>query len=360
MPSFSRRCVIGLACVLVLAVCGGWGAAGHKIIAQIAYDRLTPKARAEVDVLLAGSTLAEFSVWADQIKREPAWAWTKPWHFADMPPGETEFKMDRDCPDEGCVVKGITRYRDVLSSTTATAEERVQALKFLTHYVGDLHQPLHVGNKADKGGNSINVMLFSRKSNLHAVWDDAFIRQRGMEYDIYAAKLAAALKPETEKAYLLRMDPVAWATESHALAESHAYRNAQGEVIKAGDVLEQDYADRNSPVVDEQLTRAGVRLAKMLNTIYDPTGDGVAAPPVKTVPAVKPAPGAAPAVKDPAPPAKKVDPAAKPALKFVGSRRSEVYHHPDCKDCKTIRPENLVEYETAPEGKRLHEGCPKK
>src|SRR3954469_4528958 len=95
------RAVLGLACAAVFLLCCGWGATGHKVVAQIAYDHLTPKAKAEVDTLLAGSTLAEFSVWPDQIKNDPAWKWTKPWHFADMPEGATELKMDQ-CPEGGC------------------------------------------------------------------------------------------------------------------------------------------------------------------------------------------------------------------------------------------------------------------
>src|SRR4051812_18601685 len=90
------RC-LALALVGLFLLCCGWGATGHKVVAQIAYDHLTPKARADVDTLLAGGTLADFSVWPDQIKSDPAWKWTKPWHFADMPEGATEFKMDRDC-----------------------------------------------------------------------------------------------------------------------------------------------------------------------------------------------------------------------------------------------------------------------
>ena len=85
--SFLCRGLVGLACALAFLLCCAWGATGHKVVAQIAYDHLTLMARSEVDKLLARSTLAEFGVWADQIKSDPAWKWTKPWHFADMPEG---------------------------------------------------------------------------------------------------------------------------------------------------------------------------------------------------------------------------------------------------------------------------------
>jgi nuclease S1 len=148
-------------------------------------------------------------------------------------------------------------------------EGRTQALKFLAHFVGDIHQPLHVGHKKDKGGNGIEVQLYSRKTNLHAVWDDGLIKRRGMDYGPYAKKLEGALTPEVQKADLAVMDPVSWATESHRLAEHRAYRDAKGNPIKSGDTLGDEYANANSPVIDEQLTKAGLRLAKMLNGIYD-------------------------------------------------------------------------------------------
>ncbi len=89
------RGLVGLACALAFLLCCAWGATGHKVVAQIASGHLTPKAKVEVDRLLAGSTLAEFRVWSDQIKSDPAWKWTKPWHFGDMPQGAIECKMCR-------------------------------------------------------------------------------------------------------------------------------------------------------------------------------------------------------------------------------------------------------------------------
>lgn len=344
-----RRTIATLAFATVFLFCAAWGATGHKIVAQIAYDHLTPKARAEVDKLLAGSSLAEFSVWADQIKSDPKWAWSKPWHFADMEPDAKSFSMDHDCPANGCVVKGIQKYTAVLASGSAKQEEKVEALKFLVHFVGDIHQPLHVGNKSDKGGNGIEVQLFSRKTNLHSVWDDGIIKRRGMDFEVYTRKLEEGLTPEKRKVFVAVMDPIAWATESHDLAQKDAYRS-KGQHIKSGDTLGDEYCDHSQPIVDEQLTKAGLRLAAMLNKIYDPTG---------TLPtAVRPE--TAPTATTPTAPPKPSVP-TKPAVgvKFVGSRNSQVYHLPGCSAVKTIKPENLVEYAEAPEGKRLHEGCPK-
>lgn len=268
MPTRISRVSCSLALALVAALCCAWGSTGHKVVAQIAYDHLTPEARAAVDELLGDSDLPEFSVWADQIKGDKAWEWTKPWHYVNVPEGATGFDMDRDCPDEGCVVRGIERYAEVLASEDATHEERVQALKFLVHFVGDIHQPLHVSNASDLGGNRIGVTLFSRQMNLHSLWDTGMINQMGMPYEVYAARLEEALTPEVEAAAVAEMDPVAWANESHALSMSNAYVDTDGATIKTGDGLGQEYIDRNLPVVDEQLTKAGLRLAEMLNGIF--------------------------------------------------------------------------------------------
>jgi hypothetical protein len=332
-------------CCLTFLLCCAWGATGHKVIAQIAYDHLTPKAKAEVDTLLAGSTLPEFSVWPDLIKDEPNWRWTRPWHFADMPEGAGSFKMDRDCPEKGCVVRGILRYGAELKSGTTSFEDRQRALKFLSHYVGDIHQPLHAGRAADKGGNAIQVQLYSRGTNLHAVWDEGLIKRRGMEYQAYARKLEEGIKPAHLATFTAFMDPPVWASESHLLADEFAYRDHRGNWIKNGDTLGDDYATKNTPTVDEQLTKAGLRLARMLNDIFDPGS---------AMPATPAAPIAAP------PPDPPKSPSSSPSrVKFVGSRNSDVYHYPGCPSAQKIAPKNLVEYSEAPAGKRLHQGCPR-
>src|SRR5258707_1072126 len=105
MTSNSAGVAVSIVAAGLFIFCCAWGATGHKVVAQIAYDHLTPKANAEMHKLQGGSNLPEFSVWADQIKGDPVWAWSKPRPFADMLADATDFKMDRDCPKDGCVVK---------------------------------------------------------------------------------------------------------------------------------------------------------------------------------------------------------------------------------------------------------------
>src|SRR6185295_3330145 len=110
----------------------------------------------------------------------------------------------------------------------ASKDQRQEALKFLVHFVGDIHQPLHIGRKTDKGGNSISVKLFNKSGNLHSVWDSGLIKHRGLGWDAYAKELEGKVKPADKKKWLAVTDPADWATESHHLAEDHAYLTPNG------------------------------------------------------------------------------------------------------------------------------------
>jgi hypothetical protein len=219
-----------------------------------------------------------------------------------------------------------------LTNVNLPKSERQESLRFLVHFVGDAHQPLHIGHKADKGGNAIQVKLFGRSSKLHAVWDSGLIRHRGLSWNQYVQDLETKLTPAQRQEWTSVIDPGAWATESHRLAEDHAYRTPSGAEITSGDALGEDYYNDTIPIVDEQLTKAGLRLAVMLNAVYDaPSGD-----PTSTAVGT-----------------------AIPTVKFVGSRKSQAYHVPTCRDVDNIDPDNFVEYSEAPPGKHLHQGCPR-
>ena len=205
----------------------------------------------------------------------------------------------------------------MLQSEDATASEKTDALKFLVHFVGDVHQPLHVSRAKDKGGNDIKVEFFHNRTNLHRLWDSGLTRRTKKSWSVYAAELQQAITHEQLKAWS-STDPVEWATESYRLALSHAY------AIPGDGQLGQAYFDRCIPVVNQRLAMAGVRLAVVLNRIFA-DGAGVSLGP-ETSPTREPAAGPA----------------------FVGSRRSGVYHYPGCSVVKRIKPENLVEYATAP------------
>ena len=256
------RMAVAVAGCFIPSLCFGWGWEGHRIVAEIAAGRLDPKAEAAIRALLGDTTLADVANWADEIKSDSSYDWAKPLHYVNVPEGAAYFKMDRDCAKTGCVVSAIMDYQAVLLDEKATAPQRAEALKFLIHFVGDVHQPMHVGRAVDRGGNDVKVEFFYHRTNLHVVWDELLIRHTRKPWREYAKELKRKITPENASRWLRSMDVCDWAMESARLAASHAYQ-----VPKSGELAE-DYFDRNIPVVEDRLSVAGVRLAALLNGIF--------------------------------------------------------------------------------------------
>jgi hypothetical protein len=230
-----------------------WGGQGHQVVAGLALAQLTPKARAEVDRLLAqepGETLVSISTWADEHKN-PA---TARWHYVNFPRDSCNFDTARDCPDGQCLVAAIERQTAVLLSN-APDDKRLNALKYLVHLVGDVYQPLHAGYQDDKGGNKYQLQAFMRGSNLHALWDSGIIKSMVEDADAMTARL---IKRRTA------LNAQKWS------AMRAAEQSCQ--IVGAPDFyperrVGQDYIDRFTPVLEQQLTGAGSALASVLNQI---------------------------------------------------------------------------------------------
>ena len=262
-----------LACLLAL-LCAGWGYEGHRIVGEIAWSYLTPAAKAAVVKLLESDgdgTLSEAATWADRIKSDRKWDWAKPLHYANVQPGAKFFDLKRDCPESGCVVSAIIKYRDVLRDAKATDAKKLEALKFLAHFVGDVHQPLHVSRAKDRGGNDISVEFNHNRTNLHRLWDSGLIRFNGVPWSAYAKSLRESIKTNDLQAWKA-IDPIVWANESYKLALSHAYE------IPTDRQLGPEYVQRNLPVIERRLKMAGVRLAALLNAVYATQPEGDPAP----------------------------------------------------------------------------------
>ncbi len=249
---------IALTAILIPSVCFAWGRDGHRITGYIAEKLLTPQARAAIRDLLGNESLADASTWADEIRRKRKN--TEPWHYVNVDPSRD--RIDLDCPEQGCVVSAIIKYSHVLRDKNASRQDRIEALKFVVHFVGDIHQPLHVSHARDRGGNDIKVTFFENRTNLHSFWDSGMIRRTKKRWSEYATELAANITPQQRIRYGT-LDPVAWATESYQLARSNAY------TIPKDGRIGQDYFERNLPVVEQRLTMSGVRLAALLNAIFD-------------------------------------------------------------------------------------------
>ena len=165
------HCAILFALVLVLAFpppAFAWGKAGHCVVATLASSLLTPEARSQVaDLLGPNVALAAIATWADEVRSSRPN--TGPWHYVNIPRGATEYNSARDCA-HGCVVSTIDQSLGLVRDTSKDRTVREEALRWIVHFVADLHQPLHVIAE-DRGGNDVLVRFNGRQTNLHRLWD---------------------------------------------------------------------------------------------------------------------------------------------------------------------------------------------
>lgn len=248
-----------LASFLLFAVMAGmhtaasaWGAQGHRLIAEVAERQLSVAARVEIDRLLAlepGATLESVSTWADEV-RSPS---TAHWHWVNFPrDSNCKYEPDRTCLQGSCVVGAITRQTAVLASR-APDDERLKALKYVVHFVADVHQPLHAGFANDRGGNTYQLQAYGRGTNLHALWDSGLIKQ----WPGGVASLRAAVEASTHRTDA-SLGAHAWAEESCRVVSAEGF-------YPAGHKLGDDFAQDARAVLVQQLATAGARLAALLN-----------------------------------------------------------------------------------------------
>lgn len=248
--------------VLFVQSAFAWGPQGHMVVAQVAELNLTPTAKKALNQILEDRTLPDVANWADSIKGNPAWAHTKPWHYVDIPDGEDYSTIEHT--HDGDVVAAITDMVEVLKNKDASADEKENALKFIVHFVGDVHQPLHVGKPDDHGGNSLKVTFEGRSTNLHSLWDSILIMKNRMDHIQYAAWL---------ESHMFVMPPydIPEMPFSKIIAECMDARgaiydfkpNAQNRII-----LDTAYYTKNVDLMNQQLLTGGRRLAFLLNSIY--------------------------------------------------------------------------------------------
>ena len=229
----------------------GWGPEGHRVVARIAESRLKPKAAAAVKDLL-GVPMADVSIWADEVR--PQRRESAPWHYINIPIDAPRTRSADYCAKEGCVVSKIQDLVHTLKTSTDRAA-RVEALKFLIHFIGDMHQPLHAGDKKDRGGNDTKVVYFGEEFNLHRIWDSDLLSRMDKDEEHLANSLVTSRRKRRK---LSRGRVEDWIWESHDLARDVAYKNLTPQLSEA-------YQQAAEPAIRLQLQRGGLRLAKLLN-----------------------------------------------------------------------------------------------
>ena len=250
----------------------GWGHDGHEIVASLAQTRLTENTKTGVRSLIGDASLASIASWADEVRPERDETYN--WHFVDIPTKASGFSDERDCflpasrhkgsatDHHNCVVDRIEIFKKVLSDSNASHDDRIEALKFLVHFVGDVHQPFHAIGEA-AGGNGISVSEFGstqcgrHSCNLHGAWDSGLIQHTGMGQDEYVAHLEKLIFDEHLTA---TGSPEDWANESHEYA--------QAALLPDGAQIDENYYRQEITVVDRRLALAGLRLAAVLNEAF--------------------------------------------------------------------------------------------
>ena len=246
-----------------------WGRMAHRAATRLAETRLTPEARAGIrDLLEPGESLADASTWADENNRSiPGSA---AWHYVNVPITAQHYSP-RDCHGN-CVVSRLEEFRKVLADPNAPKPRRRQALRFVVHLVEDAHQPLHVGDNRDRGGNNVQLQFFRDDfTNLHQVWDSGLLRNGFRnERELVDDLISLARKPESRDWTKGQVED--WVDESLEAARQAYHIPGTNRPIRSGARLGKDYEDANLPVAVRRLSQSGVRLSEVLNACFAPAG----------------------------------------------------------------------------------------
>jgi hypothetical protein len=259
--------LLGATCASAIATnAHAWGDMGHKTVCEIAMAKVKPSTRAAIVKLIKADgqfeSFADACTWPDHPRKRAEE------HFVNLARDASALTDDCGVASK-CVVTAIAKDFTVLSSSTATADQKAASLKFLGHWVGDVHQPLHVSFEDDRGGNNIKASG-QCGNNLHSAWDTCLVVAAvGTNVDDAAAQLLTSITQEQIQAWT-QSDPKQWANESFKITESvqtkYCVKHGDSCDPPSGSVkIDQAYIDANVPIVKEQLQKAGIRLARLLD-----------------------------------------------------------------------------------------------
>lgn len=243
-----------------------WGQNGHRIVGQIADNHITMQTRKSLAELLEDESLAQISTWADEMRSNPEPFWQKKssrWHYINAPTGSSSFthdhshKLNKDNVKN--ILDGMYFAIETLKDKKSSLDAKRFSLRFLVHLVGDSHQPFHAGRAADRGGNRIKVTFFGEETNLHSLWDTKLVENENLSFTEFAQFI------DTNNAEIiadyLASNPEQWLTESHNLATKLYNMDS--------DEISYSYIYNNTPIIKTRLQQAGIRLAGLLNSLFD-------------------------------------------------------------------------------------------
>jgi len=234
-----------------------WGQTGHRTTGAIAQKYLNSKAKKAIADLLDGQSLAFASTYADEIKSDDAYRSYGTWHYVNVPFDSTYDEHPHN--NQGDIIQGIDKCIEVIKSASSSKADKAFHLKLLVHFIGDLHQPMHVGIGEDKGGNDFQVRWYNDGTNLHSVWDTKMIESYGMSYSELANNMPQISKKEREQ--------MAAGTHRDWMEDSRTKVKDIYAHTEVGEKLGYRYMYDYFGTVREQLQKGGVRLAALLNEL---------------------------------------------------------------------------------------------
>jgi hypothetical protein len=263
-----RRKILHLTLTFILLVsfpmrAFAWDDKAHQIIGALAWMKLSPEAKRQVLYLLPAAgkdpdgPLAAVSTWAD--RQRVVYADQASWHFVNIPLSQSAYDPNRDCPNNNCIVFQLNEKKKVLESNKPR-QERAEALMYIVHLVGDIHQPLHCTDNNDRGGNTVQVRFRGNVTNLHKFWDYDMIEDMTSSSTVleYARKLMSI---PAERGFWIED----WANDSHRIAQKYVY------VIPSDRELGNTYYERNKSIMEQQLVKASVKLVQILEDALKPS-----------------------------------------------------------------------------------------
>ncbi|MBC7653259.1 MAG: S1/P1 nuclease [Oligoflexus sp.] len=254
--------VFSVAAILFAFTLVSWGVVGHRTIAKIAENHLTLKAKNAVTVLLGTESMPIVSTYADDVRSVKEFSYTAPWHYINLKQGLNykEYVAALKADTGANVYNALLKMEKQLRDTKSTKAEKVFALKFIIHLIGDIHQPFHVGRAEDKGGNDIQVKFRGKGTNVHSLWDSGLIEYNGFSFTEMATAFDNVSDAKIKK---WQSDNVTvWLFESYQIATklyAEAEQNAD---------FDYTYYPNHSEIYKERMQKAGIRLAGLLNTLF--------------------------------------------------------------------------------------------
>jgi len=250
-----------------------WGVTGHRTIGKMAENHLSPQAKAAVTDLLGGASLADVSTWADEVRNQQEYRHTSGWHFLNLPLGLSYAAFQQQVAGMGPdnVYGALLNEEAALANPATPREAKIEALKFIVHFVGDLHQPMHISRAEDKGGNTIQLNYEGMGTNLHSLWDTKLLEHQGLSYEQLAEKYD---HPSPAQIKQWQADPLMlWIWESYTIS-SKLYSEVDAMKSRS---IDDSYYQAHLPIIQERIEQAGIRLAGVLNATFKNGAVGIKA-----------------------------------------------------------------------------------